>query len=285
MNITKRYLALIVISGALAQSPAAFAADPEESRPQVSIGMKVWNSSWSTFLPGVYTGITPAGAPALADSIDAVEGDRKTSVFPVLGVRKGNTLLSASYAKYATDLRTLHSSVVAPNGMNVITSRSDHLSRKESDLTAGYFVTPNIALTAGFKYATEIRDTTLGLTGVSTPFLDNTVKGLLFGALANFSVQGNLRFYSQLGYGFAKVRTEFADPTLAPLDSNGRYLISEIGLNYALAVTDVFIKGANAGLGYRSQIVKTHGSGPAYRDRRDFRDTKDGIVFSLNVAI
>lgn len=285
VNITKRNLAFIVMSGVLAQSPA-FAADSEEdAKPQLSIGIKVWNSSWFTYLPGLYTGITPTGTPALADSIDAVEGDRKTSIFPVLAVRKGSIFLSASLAKYSTDLRSAHSSVIAPNGMNVITSRSDHLARKESDLTTGYFITPNIALTAGVKYATEVRDTTLGITGVSTPFLDNTVKGAIVGALANFPVQGNLRLYSQLGYGFAKVHTQFADHTLAPIDSNGRYMIGEIGLNYSLAVSDVFVKGANAGLGYRSQIATTHGSAPAYRDRRDFRDTKDGIVFSLSVAI
>jgi hypothetical protein len=285
VNTTKRSLALIVISGGLAHSPAAFAADSEESRPQVSIGIKVWNSSWFTFLPGSYTGITPTGTPALADSIDAVEGDRKTDIFPVLAVRKGNAFFSASYAKYATDLRAPHSSVVAPNGMNIITSRTDHMARKESDITAGYYITQNIALTAGFKYATETRDTTLGITGISTPLLDNTVRGLILGGLANFPVQGNLLFYSQLGYGFAKVRTTLADPTAPPIDANGRYLISEIGLIYSLAITDVFVKGANVGLGYRSQVAKTHGSAPAYLDRRDFRDTKDGIVFSLSVAI
>ena len=58
-----------------------------------------------------------------------------------------------------------------------------------------------------------------------------------------------------------------------------------MGLNYALQITDNYIKGASVGLGYRSQVVRTKGVAPAYRNERDYRDTKDGVIVSLNVAI
>jgi hypothetical protein len=285
LKITRRSVGSIVILGYLAQWPAAFAADTDESRPLISIAVKVWNSSWLSYLPGAYTAITPTGAPALADSIDLVEGDRKTTTFPQLAVRKGNYYISASYAQYATDFRTPYSAFIGPNGLNVATSRSDHFSRKESDLTAGYFIHPNIALTAGFKYATETRDITLGIAGVSAPSGENIAKALIFGALVNLPIEGNLRAYSQLGYGPARVSTAFSNNSISGFKSSGRYLISEIGLNYSLSITDVFIKGANAGLGYRSQTVKTHSKPPAFLSQRDLRDVKDGIVFTLTVAI
>ncbi len=58
-----------------------------------------------------------------------------------------------------------------------------------------------------------------------------------------------------------------------------------MGLNYALQVSDAYVKGASASLGYRSQVVRTKGVSPAYRVERDYRDTREGIIFSLTVAI
>ncbi|PIL42207.1 hypothetical protein CR105_25385 [Massilia eurypsychrophila] len=247
--------------------------------------MKVWNSSWFSYLPGYYAGISPLGVPSVADSVDAIEGARKTTTLPVVGIRSGNFLLSASHARYESDFRSAHSSVLSPTGQNILTSRSDHLSRKESDLTAGYSLTPNIALTVGYKHASEERDTSLGITGTATTrSFEAKVKGLVFGVTANFPVRGGLGFYGLAGYGPARLETLLPGQNAA-ITSNGRYLISEIGLTYSLVITDAFVKGANVGLGYRSQTVKTDGVGPGFLDQRDYRDVKDGVTLSLTVAL
>ena len=274
---------LAILVGWGAQCAPAWAAD-DAARPQLSIGLKVWNSSWSSYLPGVYAGLNPAtGASGLADSIDAVEGERKTTTLPVIAVRSGNYVMSASYAQYNSNFRSDHSAVVGPNGDNLLTARSDHLERKESDVTLAYFLTPNVALSAGLKYATEGRDTTLAVTGVTERSLDATAKGLIIGALANFQVHGGLRFYGQFGYGPTRVSTNV--PNQGKTSSSASYLISEIGLNYALAMADPYVKGASVGLGYRSQVLRTNGVGPAYGDERRYRDTKDGLILSLTVAL
>lgn len=283
MKITKINVLLILALGSI--SSAAIAAD-DADKPLISIGMKVWNASWFSDIPGFYSAVTPAGVPTHADAIDAIEGDRKTTTLPALSVRFRKFSISAGYAQYSTDLHAPHSSVIGPNGINVQTSRTDHLSRKESDLTAAYPLTDNISVTAGYKYATEARAMSLGITGGgSTPFFDSTVRGLVLGGLANFAIKDNLQFYGLIGYGPAKVKTSFADPSIGTFDNNGRYLIGEIGLAYALTTSDRFVKGANIGLGYRSQTLKTDGVGPAFGDKRQYRDVRDGIILSLTIAI
>lgn len=282
MNNKMRALGIL---GCLGQLPLALAQDNAASQTQVSFGVKVWQSSWLSYLPGIYTGVTPAGTPGLADIVDAIEGSREIDVLPTIGVRYRDYLVSGSFARYSGDFQALHSSTVCPCGHNILTSRVDHISRKESDLALGYFVTPTIAVSLGYKYATEQRSTQLGISSSANPALTNRVRGILIGAAANFAIQGRWRFYGNFGYGPGKVRTEFADPGLGTINASGRYLISEIGINYSLPFANGFMKGTVAGLGYRSQSFRTKSQGPAYRDRRDFRDVKDGIVLSLNVVM
>jgi hypothetical protein len=219
----------------------------------------------------------------LADSIDAIEGEQTTSIIPVIAIGKGQYVLSASHGRFDTSFYAQHSSVVGHAGQNILSSRTDHLVRKESDVTIAYLVTPNIALSAGLKYATETRDMAVGSSRAPERLLEADAIGLIFGAQANFPIAGGLRAYGQFGYGPGRVTTQ--GPTVAKSTSAARYLVSEIGLNYALTMADPYVKGMSLGIGFRSQIFKTSGVGPAYLDRRDYRDTKDGIVMSLSVAI
>ncbi len=48
---------------------------------------------------------------------------------------------------------------------------------------------------------------------------------------------------------------------------------------------DPFVKGLFVGIGYRTQTITTPGIAPAYGDAREFRDVKDGIVFSVTAAL
>jgi hypothetical protein len=249
---------------------------------QFSVGLKVWNSSWFSYNPGSYTGIAPTGGVALIESVDAVEGARKTDTIPVLALRSGKYVFSATHASYASNFHSPYSAVVAPDGSNIGTSRTDYLARKETDLTAAYFVVPNIALSIGIKHAAEARDTVTGLSPRQR-LIEAKGKAFIVGASASFPIQGNLRAYGQLGYGPTRLKTE-----LVGLDSNtskGRYLSSELGVSYALTVVDPYVKGAYVGLGFRSQTITTTGVGPGYLEPRDYRDIKDGVVFSLTIAI
>ncbi len=251
----------------------------------MSVSVKVWNASWAAAMPTVYTGMSASGAPRLVESLDNVEGRNKTAVFPVLALGKGKLIGTLSHARYTTDFRAPYSAVIGPNGMNIATSRDDHVVRKESDIALGYMYSPNISFTIGYKDASEERDTALGLGGGSVPNLEYKARALLFGGLGNFTIKGPLRFYGQLGYGPARIETSFADPAIPGANSNARYLISEMGLAYGLDIRDHYVKGASVSVGYRSQVVRTKGVAPAYRNQRDYRDTRDGIILALTVAI
>lgn len=265
--------------GFLIEAPNARAEDLADSKPQFSVGLKAWNSSWLSYLPTV---INVNGGASTASFVDAVEGDQRTTLLPVLAVRYKNYFISSSYARYSSNFSVPHSI----NQTGELTSRSDHIARNETDLTAGYYLMENIAITAGYKYGVETRDSSLGITpGVSSHLYDVTVKGLLFGAFANFPIQGGLRSYWQLGYGPTRVNISFPPASAnAPINVHGSYQIGEIGLVYALPLDRLSMTGANVGLGYRSQTLKSRSRAPYSADPRNYRDVKDGVILSLNVS-
>lgn len=282
--MTKTTVALLATLAGFAQSTTALAQESTESRASYTVGLRVWNAAWSTGLPTAYAVVTPGGAPAIAESLDNVQGKRRTEAFPSVAMRKDKFLASASYARFSTDFYAADTSVIGPNGMNVKTSRTDHLDRKESDITAGYFITPNVALSLGFKYAREDRTSAIALGGGPQPVVDNTARALLLGAAAAFPIQQNLLFTGQIAYGPARIKTNYADPALRDDTNSARYLISEIGVAYALGIKSAYFRSASIGLAYRTQLVKTKSPGPA-SGGRTYRDERDGLIATLNFTI
>jgi hypothetical protein len=262
------------------------ASQAQESSPtQFSVGFKVWHASWQSYVPGVYSGMSPSGSPALGESYNLVEGSERTDVLPLLAIRHGNVFASASYGHFSSNFSVLISPVVTPGGTTLVTSRTDHFVRRESDISLGYLVTPEVGLTIGYKDATESRTTALGIAPQSSPLVNTKVGGLLLGAIGSFPVQGALRLYTQLGYGPARLRLRFVDPSIQSFDANGRYLIGEVGLSYPLFTNVKGISAATAAIGYRTQTVKTASRGTVYGEALNLRDVREGLVFSLNVTI
>jgi hypothetical protein len=252
--------------------------------PQVSLGLKLWNASWLSYLPASYLAAGPNGQIVAADVINSVEGGRRTSALPQLAVRYGKLFASASYGRFTSDFAVLNSPVATPAGTQV-TSRTDHFVRRESDLTLGYFVLPEVAVTAGYKYAIESRDVRSPASAPSQPLLENRARGALLGLVGNFQVTGALSAYVQAGYGPARIRTRTVDNGGYQIDAHGSYLISEIGLSYPLVINQYGMRAAAAAIGYRSQTVKTESTGVIYHENRRLRDVRDGLVLSLNVAL
>jgi len=283
MWVRKARLVISLVLGTLACNAAQAQATP--SATQFTIGAKVWHASWLSYMPATYTGIGANGAPATGDSVNAVEGDVRTSVLPLLGLRHGKFFASASYGRFRSDFHLNSTPVITPTGQTLITSRTDHFKRSESDLNVGYFVTPEIGIALGYKDATETRDTSLGISPQPTRLVTTKAKGILLGAVANFAVYDKLRLYGQAAYGPARIRLAFTDPTLAAPKANGRYLIGEFGLSYPVFSSASGNGGATAALGYRTQTIKTDGYSTVFQQGRDLRDVRDGVVLSLNVAL
>lgn len=261
---------------------AAMADVNADTSPHFSIGLKAWDATWSTALPTFYNVVTPSGTFRLSESLDQTEAKRKTSFIPSIAVKKGDFLLSASFARVSGDFLAPNTSVVAPNGMNVATWRSDHIKRKENDLTAGYYAMQNIVLSVAYKHASEERSTTIGLGGGPVPLLDNRAHAVLLGAALNFPITDKLSLSNQIAYGPARVRIMLADKSVPDTSYNSRYMIYEIGLNYVLPAA--VGNGVVLGAGYRSQQVRTSGNGPAQMNSRRFRDEREGFLLSMTLA-
>lgn len=282
MRVSTARLVVPLVLGAIA---CCTAQAQSSSTTQFSIGTKVWRASWLSYLPAAYTGIGANGAPAVGDSVNAVEGTDHTDILPQLGIRYGKFFASASYGRFSSDFNVLTSPVILPSGQTLITARTDHFKRRESDLNVGYAITPEVALAIGYKDATETRDTSLGVAPQRTPLLTTKVRGVLIGAFGSFAVYEKLRVYGQAGYGPARLKLRFNDPLLGNTKANGRYLIGELGLSYPVYSSASGYGNATAAIGYRTQTVKTDSYASIFQESRELRDVRDGVVLSLNVSL
>jgi hypothetical protein len=283
MRVRKALPVIPFVLSTLACAAAQAQTNPPET--QFTIGLKVWHASWLSYIPANYTGIGANGAPAIGDSVNSAEGSVHTDIVPLLSIRHKKFFASVSQARFSSDFHVLTSPVILPTGQNLITSRTDHFKRRESDLNIGYFVTPEVAIALGYKDATETRDTSLGIAPQSIPLTRTRATGFLLGAVGSFAVVDKLRLFAQAGYGPARLKVRFDDPSLGSIKSNGRYFIGELGLSYPVFSKLDGSMGANASLGYRTQTIKTHSDGGFFQESRDLRDVRDGVVLSLNVTM
>jgi hypothetical protein len=283
MRVKQTALVVSLAFGFLA-CPTSQAQDTAPAT-HVTVGFKVWHASWQSYLPAAYTGTTASGAPAIGEDINLVEGGERTNVLPLIAISYGKYFVTASYGRFSSDFFSYSSPYIGTNGGNIVTSRTDHFVRREGDISIGYFVTPEVGLSIGYKDATENRTTSLGIAPQETPFVRTKARGLLLGAIGSFPIQGKLRLYTQVGYGPARIQLRFADPGTASYDTNGRYLIGEIGLSYPILSNYQGISAATATVGYRTQTVKTLTHGSVFHDERWLRDVREGLVLSLNVSI
>jgi hypothetical protein len=283
MRVRKALPVISFVLGTLACTAAQAQSGPPAT--QFTVGVKVWHAGWLSYIPASYSGIGANGTPALGDSVNLAEGSAHTDIFPLLSVRHNKFFASVSHARFSSDFRVLTSPVVLPTGQTVITSRNDHFKRRESDLNLGYFLTPEFAIAVGYKDATETRDTSLGIAPQSTPLTNTTARGFLLGAIGNFALVDKLRLYAQAGYGPARLKVSFTDPTSASIRSNGRYFIGELGLSYPIFIKPDGSMSATTTLGYRTQTIKTDSSGGFFQESHDLRDVRDGVILSLNVTM
>lgn len=282
MRVNNAAIAMPLILGMLACSAAQ--AQTTSPTPRFTIGAKAWHAEWLSYMPAVFSGISPDGSPAIGDSANAVEGTQRTSILPQLGVSYGKFFASVNHGQFKSDFHVNNSPVLTPTGQNLITSRTDHFKRRESDLTVGYAVTPEIGLAIGYKDATETRDSSLGIASGSTPLIRTKARGLILGAVGSFAVHDKLRLYIQAGYGPARLKLRFADPAMTATKTDGSYVIGEIGLSYPV-FTNANGAGLNAAFGYRTQTVKTDGYADAAQQSRDLRDVREGVVLALNFVM
>ena len=130
-------------------------------------------------------------------------------------------------------------------------------SRTEWDLNIGYFLTPNIAVSLGYKSL----ERELMLT--RTDFWNNyvikinyplSVHAPIIGISASAPINDKFNLYGNLAYGWLSGDASYEGTDFKNnLDVNGNYLFSELGFGYVIPLEQKFASAVTINVGYRFQ--------------------------------
>jgi len=235
----------------------------------VSLGLRFWDNKWTSwdyYAPAVAGGFVIPGAS------ENFTSSSKAVPIPSVSVRYKDFLFSGS--QFVNSSYGFVGSSGAPFNSK----------RTETDLLAGYYVLPTLALTLGNK---EIKQD-FGIGG------NFKYSGPVLGAAASAPLTGGYSLYGNLGYGFLKAKLP-----AALMDALGRnsfdanYYLAEIGLAYSFDIRSTIpsAKALTATVGYRNQVLATKdfrvGLSPTNRNLNrgtDLRDTTEGFSFGLSIS-
>lgn len=211
----------------MARKSAAFAlaatamvgAQAQESNFGISLGTKVWLSEWTTWFNAVNENND--------EVVTQRSSDTKAIVIPVLSMRYKDFIASFSGA-----VKTEHE-FPRPG-------TTSKFKRKEQDLNLGYYLTPGLAATVGYKRFSQISSSS-----GNTIF---EVAGPTIGLSATSNLAGGFSVYGALGLGPLKVKD-------SATDFKADYSLSEVGLAYTVGLGR-FVRSITFTGGYRTQIVK-----------------------------
>lgn len=235
----------------------------------VSIGVRAWESTWSTW--GIdqkpYNG-------ASYETVAPLESSTKVAVTPLGSLRYGNVFVSGSY------LTKTGYSLTAPEPAGPL--RHAVGVRSEVDANVGYYFLQSLSAFVGYKQLRQQFGTTLKWSGPTIGLAGSAPLG-----------QSGFSLYGSLGYGFLELKL----PT-GTVDGAGRstrparYELGEFGLAYSFKTG----RGAlwprlTATLGYRTQTVRTRdyalasntfaGVNLGAYDQADVRDHTQGFTVGL----
>lgn len=255
-------------------------------QPEVSLGLKIWNASWSSYAPASLVGSNGATGGEI-DVFQASGEKAKLDVVPSLAIRFDRFIVSASRTDVDRDFSVLGIVNTPTQTTPMVVGRTDTFSRKEWDINFGYLVSPNFIASLGYKLGTETRDMALAVPGTSKQrIIENDVHGFLFGASFNTPLLDRLGGYAQFAYSPANVTTKVIG--VDTIKANSHYYMTEVGLAYPLlSEPATFIKRATLSGGYRAQIVRTeskHMATLTSGSAQNLNDTREGLVMNLNLT-
>lgn len=220
---------LLILALALGASGIAHA---QSSGPSFSVGLRGWQTQWDTFS---YT-LDQNGNSVVIQA----PAEDKFVLLPVLSARWGS--FTGSLSLYPS---TDHDFV---NG--------DHGSRKEFDANVGYFVTPGVALTVGYKKIEQRGGTDV-----------YALNGPVLGVSGTAPLGNDFSLYGSFGMGWMKS----TGSSTVKFDAD--YRLSELGAAYTVPMGR-FVKAVTFTLGYRTQVLTSKDALPG----QDGRDLTQGFT-------
>jgi hypothetical protein len=232
---------------------AAGVAQAQDSPFAVTVGARAWYTHWTTF--SYYTPpppAPPAPAPAPEDvksvALTQVSANSKLVVMPQLSVRWNDFFASVS----------------AVHSARFTFDDGSGGRRSEFDTNVGYSVTPNLAVTLGYKKITQSDGTK-----------SYRPRGPVLGASANAPLGNGLSLYGSLGLG--RLKTATGDSVSFKAD----YRLAEVGLAYALNAEK---PRWTLTAGYRIQVMDSKNAFVDDVKHQDGRDTTEGVTIGAKAT-
>jgi hypothetical protein len=221
---------------ALALAPGLTAtAQAQESPFSATLGVRAWYTQWDTFTysdDGLVLQ-SPAGTEFV--------------LIPVLSMRYGDFVGSLS--------------VFPSTDYSFVTGSTNR--RKEFDINVGYYVTPGVALTLGYKKI-EQGDANGNRYRLNGPVL---------GVNATAPLGDNFALYGAFALGRMKT------PSGDEIQFDADYRLGEVGLAYTLATPSV-AKALTFTGGYRTQVISSKEAAQG----QDGRDLTQGLTVGMLVT-
>ncbi len=235
----------------------------------VTLGVKAWDNKWTSWdaFPAL-----DLGNSSLPGSTENYTSGSKLALIPTASVRFGNWLVSGSQFVNKSYRFT---------GQD---GNSFGAKRSETDIHAGYYVLPTLAITLGYKDVKQDFGTNA----------DFKYSGPIIGASASAPLTQGFSLYGNFGYGRmdAKLPSGAADAS-GSNNLKANYLLGEVGIAYSFDVRSALpaAKAVTLTLGYRSQVLDTKAyrvalttvaNGPTRS--AELRDTTEGLALGLSAS-
>lgn len=274
----KAYIALLVLVTLLVMglSGAAFAADTEETTKvgknvYFTLGYKTWFNTWQT----AYNSYFPDGG---ANIMSLTSESVAAPIFSA-SLKMGNLLIAGSFMttpdyKFPdyedVEVTGPTPTTVDPAATPFYTYRTTG-SRKEQDINLGYYISPAVALTVGYK---QVKQTYNNNDDTGATYYSTWTKysGPIVGITGGGSLGAGFAFYGNFSFGVLKGEFEGDSETFT-----ANYSSTELGIAYRPVSFLSFL------VGYKYQTIDSKLSDPAYNNQVALDVTK-GFILGANLT-
>ncbi|HBL17413.1 MAG TPA: hypothetical protein DD417_11890 [Elusimicrobia bacterium] len=249
-------LALLGLMGLTAAAPrAAQAEDARISRlVTLSVGYKLWYNSWETAIPSYTNGGT---------HVNAITAGPVGAHIPNMSVKVWKFLVSGSVMTSNNYRFPAFKDTFIQGGTGFTTAdRYYRATRKEYDINTGFYVTPNIVATVGYKSVEQRYQETIS--NVADEETRTWYKGPTFGLAGGAGIGYGFSLYGNGALGYMHARYSGSSSR-----DIANYEAMEVGLAWRWKVV-------SASLGYKFQYITTRGE-------IDAADVSRGYIMGLNL--
>lgn len=241
-----------------------------------AIGLKTWMNEWD--LP-ISNRLENAAGTERSFAVYHLQSSTEVAFMPAFIARYKNFFVGGSFlpnTDYSFDTLNAHGQALYTQGVLVGVGEMVYDvegEREEWDVNLGYLITPNLAVSLGYKiiereytfnttfnsYYGVLANTSLPVS-TTTTFSSNAP---IIGLAASLPVGKNFNFYGNLAYG------------ILGGDVDGNYYLGELGVDYTLPL-EGYVSAVSFSGGYRFQRLDLDVGGGA-----DSSDTTSGFTLGI----